>query len=230
MSPATVPMLHQRTAPLHQAGGILVVDDLVSRERCRRLLQEASGRLEQATESRVTGVDKEEIRGGNPARRFVSTPGGQEQMCLYQCSSTINRLSELCGTSVRPTGKCGTFTFYRPGDFLSLHRDIESCDVSVITCLLDRHEPHSRGGMTQLYPHRQSEPLSQVRATPGRGGLQLRLPVGSTLVFLGGLIPHLIETLGPKDLRIVSILCYRLCGDDAPPLPETDCGCGCSDT
>jgi hypothetical protein len=41
--------------------------------------------------------------------------------------------------------------------------------------------------------------------------MDLRLPVGRTMVMFGGLIPHLIEPIGPGELRIVSILCFRAC-------------------
>ncbi len=212
---------------LMKTGGMIVLDDLVSRDRCRALLQEARSQTIHATQSNVTTIDTEEIRGGNPTRRFVSSAGSDTQMCFYQCRSTIARLSELCGTQLQPTGKCGTYTYYRPGDFLSLHRDIETCDVSVITCLLDNHAVNSRGGTTVLYPQRCAEPLSRIRATSRQGARRLRLAVGSTLVFLGGQIPHLIETLGPQDFRIVSILCYRLASESETSSTE-DCGCGCS--
>ena len=38
----------------------------------------------------------------------------------------------------------------------------------------------------------------------------VRLPVGSTMVMCGGLVPHLIEPLAAGELRIVSILCFRV--------------------
>ena len=115
---------------------------------------------------------------------------------------------------MRPTGKSGTYTYYaRPGDHLALHRDIETCDIAVVTCLLNRHREGSAGGLTRFYPTRQHESLTTIRATPRDSAVSIRLPVGHTMVMFGGLVPHLIEPLGLGELRIVSVLCFRAYAD-----------------
>ena len=82
--------------------------------------------------------------------------------------------------------------------------------MAVITCLLDRHGDGSTGGITRFYPNRQHEPLSRIRAKPDSGTVSIRLPVGSTMVMLGGLVPHLIAPISAGELRIVSLLCFRI--------------------
>ena len=194
-----------------RAGGCAIYDRFPGPGICARLLEEARARLDGAVASCVPRSDGEEIRGGNPARRFVSAGGGPEQAAVYRDPATARFLAGICNAPVVPTGHRGSYTYYaRPGDHLALHRDIDTCDVAVVTCLLDRHREGSLGGLTCYYPGRQNEPLSRIRATPNKGAVRVRLPVGQTMVMLGGLVPHLIEPMGPGELRVVSILCFRV--------------------
>lgn len=203
-----------RVSALMKAGGCAIFDHLPDAGACTRLLAESILCLHGAVASAIATSDDEEVRGGNPARRFISAGGGGEQAAIYRDPETTRFLTGICNAPVRQTGKSGTYTYYaRPGDHLALHRDIETCDVAVVTCLLDRHRYGSTGGLTRFYPERQHEPLSRIRAMPGDGAVSFRLPVGSTMVMFGGLIPHLIEPLASDELRIVSILCFRVEAD-----------------
>jgi hypothetical protein len=202
---------HIRDSALMKNGGCAIFDYFPGANACTRLLLESRLCLHGAVASAIATSDDEEVRGGNPARRFISTGGGGEQAAFYRNPETAHFLAEICNAAVRPTGESGTYTYYaRPGDHLALHRDIETCDISVVTCLLDRHRYGSNGGLTRFYPERQHEPLSRIRATPSTGAMTVRLPVGNTMVMFGGLVPHLIEPLAPGELRIVSILCFRV--------------------
>lgn len=198
---------------LMKEGGCAIFDHLPGAGVCKRLLAESRLCLHSAVACTITMPDDEEVRGGNPARRFISAGGGCEQTAFYHNPETTRFLAGICNAPVHPTGQSGTYTYYaRPGDHLALHRDIVTCDISVITCLLDRHHEGSTGGLTRFYPGRQHEPLSRIRATPGDGAVSVRIPVGSTMVMFGGLVPHLIEPIAPGELRIVSILCFRISG------------------
>ena len=194
-----------------KGGSCAIYDHLPGAAACARLLAEARQRLHGAVASAVAVSDGEEQRGGSPARCFISAGGGDEQAAFYRAPETARFLAGICAAPVRPTGGGGTYTYYaRPGDHLALHRDIEMCDLAVVTCLLDRHRGDSAGGLTRFYPARLHEPLSRIRATPDDGAVSVRLPVGHTMVMFGGLVPHLIEPVGPGELRIVSILCFRV--------------------
>jgi hypothetical protein len=200
-----------RDSALMQEGGCAIFDHLPGAGACGRLLAEARLCLTSAVASAVAASDGEEVRGGSPARRFISAAGGVEQAAFYRSRETARFLAGICNAPVRRTGEGGTYTYYaRPGDHLALHRDIERCDIAVITCLLDRHRDGSTGGLNRFYPTRQHEPLSSIRATPGVGAVTARVPPGSTMVMFGGLVPHLIEPLAARELRIVSILCFRV--------------------
>jgi hypothetical protein len=203
-----------RESALMKKGGCAMYAHFPSAAVCARLLSESRLCLTSAVATAVATSDEEEVRGGNPARRFISAGGGEEQAAFYHNPETARFLTRICSCGVRPIGTHGTYTYYaRPGDHLALHRDIETCDIAVVTCLLDRHRKGSTGGLTRFYPVRQHELLSRIRATPDIGVLNVRLQVGHTMVIFGGIVPHLIEPLGPGELRIVSILCFRVCAN-----------------
>ena len=203
-----------RGSALMKAGGCAIFDHFPGTAGCARLLEEARRCLRGAVASAVATSDNEEVRGGNPARRFISANGGEEQDAIYRDPKWARFLAHICNAPVVPTGERGTYTYYaRPGDHLALHRDIKTCDIAVITCLLDRHHEGSTSGRTCFYPTRQHELLSHIRATPNDGAVKVRLPVGHTMVMFGGLVPHLIEPVGPRELRVVSLLCFRVCAE-----------------
>jgi hypothetical protein len=203
-----------RDSPLMKKGGCAIYKNFPSGLVCAGLLAESRLCLSGAVATAVATSEDAQERGGNPARRFISASGSDEQARFYHDPKTARFLARLCIGLVCPTGECGTYTYYaRPGDHLALHRDIETCDIAVITCLLDRHRRGSAGGLTRFYPARQYEMLSSIRATPDVGAVSVRLQVGHTMVMFGGVVPHLIDPLGPGELRVVSILCFRVCAD-----------------
>lgn len=203
-----------RESALMKKGGCAIYDHFPSAAVCARLLVESRLCLTGAVATAIATSDVEEVRGGNPARRFISAGGGELQAAFYHNPETARFLARIGTCFVRPTGEYGTYNYYaRPGDHLALHRDIETCDMAVITCLLDRHRMGSTGGLTRFYPTRRHEMLSRIRATPDVGAVRVRLQVGHTMVMFGGVVPHLIEPLGSGELRIVSILCFRLSAD-----------------
>ncbi len=119
-------------------------------------------------------------------------------------------MRRLTHRSIEPTGELGTYSYYsRPGDFLAIHRDIVTCDVAVITCLSDSPD-HAAGGALCLYPDRMFEPVAAIRATPSEGARVVRLREGQTIALFGGLVPHALLPVDADQVRIVSVLCYRI--------------------
>jgi hypothetical protein len=194
-----------------EQGGFAVFEGLVDERTGRLLLQEAVTLSAHAVECHIPDSDAEEVRGGRPARRFLSGPGGEIQSAFYQADWMLDFLRGLTSPTLIPTGKLGTYSYYvRRGDYLAIHRDIVTCDVAVITCLSNDLEPADGGGCLCLYPERLVEPLSAIRATPEKGPLQLRLRVGQTLVMYGGIVPHALLPVARSQARIVSVLCYEV--------------------
>jgi hypothetical protein len=198
-------------SPLMAKGGFEVFAGLVTDRARERMLAEAAELWRHAHATDVPVSDGEEVRGGSPARRFLSVGAGeaQEEFCGEPWLTRF--LCEVSGTTLSPTGRYGTYTYYaRPGDHLAIHRDIVSCDVAVITALSDNAPPGDLGGASCVYPHRLCEPLSAIRRSPEQGALRFRLWPGQTLVMFGGIVPHAILPVGEGQVRIVSVLCFQV--------------------
>ena len=80
-------------------------DHFPSSAVCARLLAESRPCLTSAVATAVATSDKEELRGGNPARRFISAGGGEEQAAFYHSPETSRFLTRICSCGVRPTGE-----------------------------------------------------------------------------------------------------------------------------
>ena len=196
---------------LQKQGGFAVFAGLLPLDLHQSMLHEAQNLFSYAQESIVINPDVEEVRGGNPPRAFLSVAAGPVQQSLYHSPALRSFLEQLTGLSISLSGIQGTYSFYaRRGDHLSLHRDIESCDLAVITCLQDNTSTHKRGGILYLYPDRCEEPLSQIRATPDKGCVPVHLAPNYTVVMYGGIVPHLITPIVNLQVRIVSILCFSV--------------------
>lgn len=191
-------------------GGFAVIEGFLDQQGYDLMLAEAIRLSHGAHVSDVSISDQEEVRGGAPARHFRSVPGGSVQEAFYHSPRMLDFLRELCNVALTPLGGRGTYSFYaQTGDYLAIHRDIESCDVAVITCLYNAPQRDAQGGALCLYPHRLSEPLSSVRSTPDDGAVIINLEPGQTIIMFGGIIPHTLLPVSAGQTRIVSVLCYR---------------------
>lgn len=206
--PVSVPETVLRS-PLMKRGGFGVFAGLVDGGIGEQLLAEALHLYASAVPSEIRESDAEE-RGGRPARRFLNVSGGPVQRQIYNAPDMLAFLRQLTHRPIEPTGELGTYSYYsRPGDFLAIHRDIVTCDVAVITCLNDSPD-HAAGGALCLYPDRMFEPVAAIRTTPSKGAHVVRLRKGQTIALFGGLVPHALLPVDADQVRIVSVLCYRI--------------------
>jgi hypothetical protein len=148
---------------------------------------------------------------GDPDRWLDSAPGGPALRAFYHAPNVLELLRSLTGLSWRTTGEAGSFSYYRrPGHHLGLHRDIETCELAVITCLRDdRPSPGSAGGVLCLYPSRSAEPLADIQGSLDTGPVEVRLAPGQSMVLLGGIVPHRLTPVTQDQARIITPLCYR---------------------
>ena len=205
----TIPVEIRRSS-LMERGGFAVVVGLLGDETLSLLLRESLECLSTADLVYASIPDREDVRGGNPARRLRSASGGAVQRALYGADEMVRMLRQLTGIRTMPTGQAATYSYYlERGDHLDLHRDIETCDVVVITTLCDHGSADSADGALCLYPSRWQEKLSAIRASPDNGAVGVRLNVGDTIVMLGGIVPHALLPVSERQQRIVSVLCYR---------------------
>jgi len=148
-------------------------------------------------------------RGGNPARAFLSAGASYVQWRLFSAPALVQLIARRCGLSIEPTGG-GTYTYYeQAGDFLALHRDILSCDLTVLTCLLNTGG-ETGGGRLLVYPQHIKEPLARTRAAGREAGIPVQLERGMSMALLGGWVPHEVTAMQSNQERVVSIMCYRI--------------------
>jgi hypothetical protein len=196
-------------ARLMRQGGYAIVPGLFASDARASLRREADDQRSLAQDVCVRRSDAELVRGGDPARKFLNASGGPVQLALYANLDLQQAVASIVGLPIVPTGSRGTFTYYcRPFDFLTIHRDIVTCDVALITCLAETGVRGS-GGKLCLYPQRIWEDLGSLRREPVRGAVPVRLAPGETAILLGGVVPHCTLPVGGGQCRIVSLLCYR---------------------
>jgi hypothetical protein len=198
-----------RRPRLVECGGFEVLDEIPGQERIYpSLLREALDLAGQAERQEHERDEASDTRGGSPARRLFSCAGGPVQTALYGSDRFLEFLAEKVGMPLSPTGLQGSYSYYvRVGDHLGLHRDIDECDVAVISCLCDTAGPDA--GALQLYPKRLHEPLARIRSTPAKDRISMQLRPGQTIVLLGGFVPHATSPMAHGQKRIISALCYR---------------------
>jgi hypothetical protein len=204
-----IPMVIRRSR-LYQAGGFVFIDDLLDKTSLAQLQREALQIAPQAHENLVAESDHVEGRGGSPARKFLSSSGGTIQDSLYQSKVLKQLLEAQIQAPIKSTGTRGTFTFYtRVGDHLALHRDVITCDLTLITCLFNHSKNPSEtpSGSLRVYPQYNLEPLQKVQKTHG---INLDLQMGQSLALLGGIVPHEVLPTSATQMRVVSVLCFEV--------------------
>ena len=115
-------------------------------------------------------------------------------------------LSDICGLRLKIAG-VGSFSYYAPGDFLALHRDIVTCDITLLTCLRDTATGTSDRRGLRIYPAYARMPLTQLRAEEAPAHIDVHLDRGQTAVLLGGIVPHEVLPMAAHQHRTVSVVC-----------------------
>jgi hypothetical protein len=194
---------------LFAAGGYLVVRGFFDEVTLQELRAEADQVRLDAQRMLVADSDGTEGRGGFPARAYLSGPGRELHWELHGCQQMAETLATVCGLGVSASGS-GTYSFYeQTGDFLAIHRDVEQCDMAVITSLTGCRMDCPAGELV-VYPDFTREPLSAVRAAGRGAGVSVPLDRGHSMILLGGILPHEVAPTSPGQERIVAINCYRL--------------------
>jgi hypothetical protein len=210
VAPSPTPEAVLRSPLVAHHGGFGVFANVPDAATFNALLSESLHAYTSATHQESWNGDGEEGRGGKPPRRLLTSQAGPVQDAMYAAPAFHDFLSAVCGLPIVPSGNRGSYSYYsRPGDFLELHRDIETCDVAVITALHDNSDPTDPGGALMLYPGRLGEPLSAIRARPHDGAQLVKLTPGQTIVMFGGLVPHRVLPVVAGQVRIISVLCFR---------------------
>jgi hypothetical protein len=197
-------------APIVANGGFLLIDNLLPGENFRGLRDEALSKRNAAKECLSLEHDISGFRGGNPARWFRTAPGGSNQTAVYLSTALARTVADACGRPVKPTGKQGTYSYYdATGHFLGLHRDIRTCDVTLITCLHRAYSPEESGAL-RIYYKSVARKLSDILARGDQPYLDIHLEPRQSVLLLGGLVPHEVRPAGPGYERCISVLCFEM--------------------
>lgn len=191
---------------LMRRGGCLFIDSLLPPDLLAALCAEANERQEEARHTIWPGSLQVDWRGGEPARSYAGTTGGSTQTSIFASPTLANYLSEICGLRVKLAG-VGSFSYYEPGDFLALHRDIVACDITLLTCLRDTATGTSDRRGLRIYPAYARLPLTQLRSEDAPAHIDLSLDRGQTAVLLGGIVPHEVLPMCEHQHRTVSVVC-----------------------
>lgn len=199
-----------KRGPLGHSGGVSLIDGLPDPSTCQALALEARDAYGQSTRQQLLTSDRTEGRGGLPARALQTAPGGPVQDALYASAWLHHYISQQCGTTIKPSGNRGSYSFYvQPGDFLDLHLDVDRCDVTLITVLHDDIPPQDSSGGLLIYRGMVDVPLSHIRLDPDNGAELVKAQPGQSILILGGMIPHRVLPLGTAGQRAISVLCFR---------------------
>jgi hypothetical protein len=196
------------SSKIHACGGALILADLLGAMALAELEAESRVRRAESQRNELAVSDGAEGRGGNPARAMRAANGGDVQWRLFSALNLVDTVGRSCGLTLTPTGG-GTYTYYEySGDFLALHRDNDTCDLTVLTCLHDTCGA-TRGGLL-VYPQHIGVPLSQVRAAGRAAAIRVTIGCGVSAALLGGVVPHEVSGMELGQERIVSVMCYRI--------------------
>lgn len=189
--------------------GYRVIKNLISSFVLKALQSEADNQFRYAVRNEAAAELPLPERGGQPARRLYSSNGEKILQSIYENRKLLSQMEQWTGLRLAPTGEQGSYSYYmHKGDYLSLHRDIHSCDVTLITTLKHQSLAGSKGGMLCLYPQRKHEPLNRIIKHPLSGAKLLHLAEGDSLILLGGIVPHWLLTMLVNEKRVTALLCY----------------------
>ena len=142
-----------------------------------------------------------------PPRQLSTAGGGPAQDAWYRSPALTAFLGSVCGGPVRPSGSRGSYSYYvAPADHLGLHLDIVTCDITVINVLTDSSPDD--GGALAVQRGNVGVPLSVLRRAGHAQEEIVKAPAGSTIVILGGLVPHRVLPLRAGQ-RVISALCFE---------------------
>jgi hypothetical protein len=193
------------TSPLARAGGATCI----TVGNPKRLAAEARRCRADASEAIVHAPPVDDWDRGNPDRWMETATGGDELYDTMHSPQLRRQLHELTGVEWEPLAQLGTYSYYcAPAHHLGVHRDIVTCDLSVV--IVCEISGDGSGGDLVTYPKRVRDPLSAIRSSPDVGAVPIDARPGQAAVIFGGIVPHRVERVDGDRYRVVAPLCFRV--------------------
>ncbi|MDT7828137.1 hypothetical protein RQM65_05590 [Pricia sp. S334] len=149
-------------------------------------------------------------RGGTPKRKFRAVGGGPVQNAIYASQKLLSHLCDRTEMHIVPSGERGTYTFYaEENDYLDIHRDVDYCDLTLITCLHSTLPKNHAHGLLNLYCERSNESLASIYKDRFWGYQSVFLRPGQSILLQGGIVPHGVNPMQANHHRIISALCFK---------------------
>lgn len=199
---------HRNRSQIVQNGGFVILPSLFENHWLSALTEECRQHRNIAEIQEKRSVDHTLWRGSNPDRFLANSQGGSVQTKIYQSGHLIKALAQLLGLVLKPTGSRGSYSYYdTPGHYLGLHRDIEKCDLTLITCLERKDPGLSESGALRVYHNCLKKDLSAVSHQDQFTDFHLK--PGESIALLGGYLPHEVLPAAPGFERKISALCFK---------------------
>jgi hypothetical protein len=196
--------------PIWRAGGYLLLPSFPGPESLAVIRREASGILPASPRQEWPHENDAQWRGGQPYRFLRGAGAGPRLNGIFGQSAVLELLNRILDTPVRSAGGGSLALYDRPGDALGLHRDIDLCDVTLVTCLWNDGVAGDGAGALRAYPEFSDQPLSVLRARRDVEGTSIEIGPGDSAVLLGGIVPHEVTPMTEGQTRAVSLVCYEL--------------------
>ena len=125
---------------LWRAGGFLAPAGFPGAAALSAIRTEAADALRDSERQEWPEPKPSDWRGGQPQRFLGGVTAGPRMNEMFARRETVAMLRGLLGANLRCAGGGSLTVYERPGDRLGLHRDIETCDVTLVTCIWEEGE------------------------------------------------------------------------------------------
>ncbi|MCL4783847.1 MAG: hypothetical protein KJZ70_12500 [Bryobacterales bacterium] len=197
---------------LWRAGGFLALAGFPGAAALSAIRTEAADALRDSERQEWPEPKPSDWRGGQPQRFLGGVTAGPRMNEMFARRETVAMLRGLLGANLRCAGGGSLTVYERPGDRLGLHRDIETCDVTLVTCIWEEGE--RRESVLRAYPEYAHCALSLIPADRASLGCTVSLRPGDSAILLGGVVPHEVTPMAAGQRRVVSLVCYQLLDSD----------------
>jgi hypothetical protein len=138
-------------------------------------------------------------------RGLSTTSAGPVLEAIQRDEKRLDRLERIAGRRLCPTR--ASYIYYRPGDYIGLHKDAAVCAVTLITSIAGALGPLVVHPSLVGAPTEELLAISRAYSGMPSGGTRVVVPHGGMfLMLLGSIVPH--HRPAALDFCVIATLCY----------------------